>query len=56
MSFGSFILCYSFLYIYFLICVLFSKVKMVLSDQKSDQKNAVTVANHSDQAITSLST
>lgn len=34
-------------------CVSFPKVKMVLIDQKSDQKNAATVANHSDRAITS---
>lgn len=39
-------------YLFMYLC-LFSKVKMVLIDQKSDQKNAVTVANHSDQAITS---
>ncbi len=33
---------------------LFLKVRMVLIDQKSDQKDAVTVENHSDQAIISL--
>lgn len=42
-----------FLSTYVFVSFFFLKVKKVLIDQRSDQKDAVTVANHSDQATTS---